>query len=161
MEKKGWEDFGEGTAKWPRKDPKIVSIDMLKEQYNKELVDSIGGPNSTLQLAKITADILEREFEKKCDIEWRTVDGNYRLYVTQKGVPKRSEGQLLVIVTKDHKYNVRLNPYSKYEKHYFLAENMDTNDLMKHFPIINGFLANEQVPSWSVFKKEEYRRKNA
>jgi hypothetical protein len=80
------------------------------------------GPKSLLQFTKITADVLEDEFEKNCDINRREIDGNYRLYVTQKGVEKKSEGQLLVTVRKDHTYNIRLNPYNSYDKHYFLAE---------------------------------------
>jgi hypothetical protein len=80
---------------------------------------------------------LENEFEKSCDIDWREIDGNYRLYVTQKGVEKRALGQLLVTVTKDHKYNIRLNPYKKYERHYFLAQNLNTKDLIKEISTIN------------------------
>ena len=139
------------------KDPKIVSIDSLKEKYNEEMVSAIG-PNSLLQFTKITSDVLEDEFEKNCNIKWREVDGNHRLYVTQKWTKERSEGQLLIVVTKDHKYNIRLNPYGKYEKHYFLGQNMDTKSLIQQMKTIKWFMANEQVADQSVFKKEEYRQ---
>lgn len=87
-----------------------------------------------MQLAKITADVLTDEFKNNCSISWRETDGNYWLYVTQTGIAKKALGQILVTVRKDHTYNVRLNPYTKYDKKYFLAENMDTKQLIKEMP---------------------------
>jgi hypothetical protein len=39
-----------------------------------------------------------------------------------------------------------------------LAQNLNTKDLIKEISTINWFLANEHVPSPSVFKREEYRQ---
>jgi hypothetical protein len=67
---------------------------------------------------------------------------------------------LLVTVRKDHTYNIRLNPYNSYDKHYFLAEWLDTKQLIKEIPTIKGFFANQQVPAQSVFKKESYGKES-
>ena len=130
----------------PKKDPNIQSIETLQQKYAQEMASTLG-PDSLLQYTNITANVLKNEFEQNCAIDWRIVDGNYRLYVTQTGTAKKSVGQLHLIVNKNTgKYNIRLNPYSKFEKEYYLAEGVDTKGLMNEMPAIKSFMATEKVP---------------
>jgi len=76
------DDSGENNETPRNKDPKIVSIDSLKEKYATEVALTIAP--EILEFTKITADILEDEFDHDCTINRREVDGNYRLYVTKK-----------------------------------------------------------------------------
>ena len=162
MVKKNNNRFGDTTSpekknNGPKKDPKIVSINTLIEKYNQELVSAIG-PKSILQFTKITTDVLKDELENDCSINWREVDGNYRLYLTKKWVEQKSQGEIHVIVRPDGTFSVRLNPYNTYQKKYFLAEKMDTKELVRQIPTIKSFLFEEKAPEQGVFKIETYQK---
>ena len=95
----------------------------------------------------------------ECDIEKDSRDwnGNFMYHINKKGKLKEWwEWQILITITKNYTFNIRLNPYwENLQKFYYFWEKLDTNDLMKEVSTFHSFLTNEEVPSKSRCKKED------
>ncbi len=160
-------DFSQGVSEQTKNTAdtsKIVEMkNKVQQKTSQELVDN--NADGVRQFADITIRVLREEMWLMCDItkDNRDQQWNHMYHINKTGVPLQPaknwdqswDGQIMLIITKNYKIDVRFNPYwDNPEYIYYHAEWLDTKDYVAELPAFKSFLLNWTVPSTSKLKKD-------
>lgn len=167
MGKKIKHDFNKGAKNTPStavdSGKTIQMAKNVQVETSKELIDN--NTAGVRQFADITIKVLREELWMMCEIakDNRNQQWNYMYHINKKGVPLQPaknwdpswDGQIILIVTKNYKIDIRLNPYGANSEYvYYHAEWLDTKDYVAELSAFKSFLLNWTVPSTSKLKKD-------
>ena len=85
----------------------------------------------------------------------KKTNGYEKISIIDKTLSPRSEPEVAVTIKPDWKINVHINPYSKYDKYYFSAENLSADQFIKEKWNIENIRKDIAPDNTTVFKKKQ------
>ncbi len=150
-------DFSDGISKVPANN-KAVTTNAIQQKTSEELLSTA---ESVSQFADATIRILRTKLWMFCTIQENFADdyhGNHMYNLYKNDTPLKGQWPILLTITKEKTYNIRLNPSDPEDcqNFYYLGEWLDAKDLWTEIDTLRSFLSEETVPSSSKIKKIKY-----